>query len=165
MGCSEQGHFDHAAAPAANIRLDQGAAQHEGRSDRVAEAERLGEEREGGGERARLAQRRHRDRRHRRDERRPGSERGRPAQQHECHGLSRDEKRSTGQQRARRDARSPHGYHPCEALVEHELLHGASLLQHALLIVAERRVAHERDQEARTAAQRLRPARLTRAAR
>ena len=66
VACSEQGHFDHAAAPAADVCLDEGAAQHEGRSDRVAEAEWLGEEREGGRERARLAQRRHRDRRHRR---------------------------------------------------------------------------------------------------
>ena len=66
MDCREQGRFEHAAAPAAEVCLDKGAAQHEGRSDGVAEAERLGEEREGSGERARLAQRRHRDRRHRR---------------------------------------------------------------------------------------------------
>ena len=45
-----------ASAPAAHVGLDERAAQHEGRADRVAEAERLGEEREGGGERARLAQ-------------------------------------------------------------------------------------------------------------
>ena len=45
-----------ASASAAHVGLDERAAQHEGRADRVAEAERLGEEREGGGERARLAQ-------------------------------------------------------------------------------------------------------------
>ena len=45
-----------ASAPAADVGLDERAAQHERRADRVAEAERLGEEREGGGERARLAQ-------------------------------------------------------------------------------------------------------------
>ena len=43
-----------ASAPAAHVGLDERAAQHERRADRVAEAERLGEEREGGGERARL---------------------------------------------------------------------------------------------------------------
>ena len=45
-----------ASASAAHVGLDERAAQHERRADRVAEAERLGEEREGGGERARLAQ-------------------------------------------------------------------------------------------------------------
>ena len=45
-----------ASAPAAHVGLDERAAQHEGRADRVAEAERLGEQCEGGGERARLAQ-------------------------------------------------------------------------------------------------------------
>ena len=49
------------------------------------------------------------------------------------------------------DARSTHGKHASEALVEHEPLHRAALLQDPLLVVAERRVAHERDQDARTA--------------
>ena len=45
-----------ASASAAHVGLDERAAQHECRADRVAEAERLGEECEGGGEGARLAQ-------------------------------------------------------------------------------------------------------------
>ena len=59
--------MDNAQAPAAYASLDEGATQHERGPNRVAQAERLGEESEGGGERACLAQRRHRDRRHRRE--------------------------------------------------------------------------------------------------